>query len=186
MSTVESTRSPSCEWLHYKGTKKIRHKQIYFIRWNEKKVVSLYMMNYLLSYFGVGLYAPREMKTMSKKEINRVVTLTLWYCHYVLGTNSRKPMPKVKFFPTCEDGNYYGQYCPYDNEIQIFTDNVWKLGMLTSVIIHEYTHYLQPIKSKYYKLLKEHGYDNHPFEIEARDNERVHNRRALHYIRQNF
>jgi len=144
------------------------------------------MMNYLLSYFGVGLYSPRELSTMTKKEINRVVYLTVWYCRHVLGENRRRPIPKVKVGINKNDNGYYGEYCPVDNEIRVFTDEVRTLGTLTSVIIHEYTHYLQPIASKYYKLLKEHGYDNHPFEIEARNNERVHNRRALHYLRQNF
>lgn len=152
----------------------------------KKKVVSLYMMNYLLSYFGVGLYSPRELSTMTKKEIDRCIYLAVWYCRYTLGENPRRPIPKVKLLPVQEGTRYYGQYDPNVNEIHVFTDEVHTLGMVTSVILHEYTHYLQPIKSKYYKLLKEHGYDNHPFEIEARENERVHNRRILHYLRKNF
>ena len=172
--------------LQYKGTEKIWYKQIYFVLQIKKKVVSLYMMNYLLSYFGVGLYSPRELSTMTKKEIKRCVYLTVWYCRYELGVNKRRPVPQVKLIPVQGDTYYYGQYDPSDNEIHVFTDEVRTLGQLTSTIIHEYTHYLQPIVSKYYKLLKEHGYDNHPFEIEARENERVHNRRVLHYLRENY
>ena len=157
-----------------------------FVWPGEKKAVSLYMMNYLMSYFGVGLYSPRELSSMKKKEINRCIHLTVWYCRYVFGENSRRPIPDVRLIPVQGDTSYYGQYDPNENEIHVFTDEVRTLGQLTSVIIHEYTHYLQPIASKYYKLLKEHGYDNHPFEIEARDNEYVHNRRALNYLRQNM
>ena len=44
------------------------------------------------------------------------------------------------------------------------------LGDFIKVFIHEYTHYLQPIKTKYHKMLDECGYENHPHEIEAEDN----------------
>jgi len=145
------------------------------------------MMNYLMSsLFGIGYYSPRSLKSMSKKEINRVVYLSIWYCRYVLGENKRRDIPKVRVRKNKVNNDYYGEYCPTDNEIRVFTNEVRTLGQLTSTIIHEYTHYLQPIASKYYKLLKEHGYDNHPFEIEARDNEWAYNRKLLNYIRENF
>ena len=43
---------------------------------------------------------------------------------------------------------------------------------MVQTVIHEYAHYMQPIKSSYNKLLKEYGYDDHPMEIEAREIEK--------------
>jgi len=144
------------------------------------------MMNYLLGALGIGYYSSRPLTSLSKKEITRITFLVKWYCRYELGVNPRRPVPQVKAYPNPHDGNYYGQYDPSNNCIEIYPDECRTLGQYTSTLIHEYTHYLQPIASKYYKLLKEHGYDNHPFEIEARQNERTHNRRALNYLRQNM
>jgi hypothetical protein len=144
------------------------------------------MMNYLLGALGIGYYTNRPLSTLSKKELKRVIFLTTWYCRYELGTNFRRPVPKVVVMNNPYDEGYYGEYDPETNEIHVYGDVCKNLGRLTSTIIHEYTHYLQPIASKYYKLLKEHGYDNHPHEVEARNNEYVHNRRALIYLRQNM
>lgn len=131
-------------------------------------------------------YSNRKLSSLSKKELKKVIWLTIWYCRYELGTNPRRIVPNVVLQDNYHDEIYYGEYEPTDNEIVVFINELKTLGQLTSVIVHEYTHYLQPIVSKYYKLLKEHGYKNHPFEIEARENERVHNRRVLNYLRQNM
>ena len=145
------------------------------------------MIKLLTDILGItGYYSDRRISSLSKKELKQVIYYTVWYCRYELGENPRRPVPNVATIKNYHDSCYYGEYCPTDNQISVFTDEIRTIGQLTSTIIHEYTHYMQPIVSKYYKLLKEYGYDNHPFEIEARNNERIHNRRALNYIRKNL
>jgi hypothetical protein len=81
---------------------------------------------------------------------------------------------------------YYGLYCPVDNQISLYRDNLKTLGDFTRTFIHEYTHSLQPCRSKYAKMLDEYGYDKHPFEIEARQNEVIHNRKLLSQLRNTY
>lgn len=56
------------------------------------------------------------------------------------------------------------------NQITIYRNNINNVRDLIRVFVHEYTHSLQPIKTKYYKLLDKYGYVDHPFEIEANNN----------------
>jgi hypothetical protein len=65
----------------------------------------------------------------------------------------------------------YGEYCVVDNIISINLERNVYIRCLIKTIIHEYTHYLQPIKTKYQKLAKKHGYYDNPLEVEARYNE---------------
>ena len=69
------------------------------------------------------------------------------------------------------DNKTYGEYYVNDNLISINLERNVYVRCLIKTIIHEYTHYLQPIKSKYWKLSKKHGYYHNPFEVEARFNE---------------
>jgi diadenosine tetraphosphatase ApaH/serine/threonine PP2A family protein phosphatase len=72
--------------------------------------------------------------------------------------------------------NYCGEF---DNEnliIRIFPRRIKSKLDLIRTIIHEYTHYVQLYDSprmdrKYVKANEELGYQNNPFEIEARENE---------------
>lgn len=145
------------------------------------------MINYVLGKLGVGYYASRPLSTLTKKEINEAVHYAIWYCRYTFGHSKyNKEIPKVSIVKCPYKESYYGDYCPTKNVIRVFHDNVPTLGALTSTIIHEYTHYRQPITKKYYKLLDKYGYWNHPQEVEARETESLHNRRALHYIRTNM
>jgi hypothetical protein len=74
------------------------------------------------------------------------------------------------------DDKYCGEF---DNEnliIRIFPRRIKSKLDLIRTIIHEYTHYVQLYDSprmdrKYVKANEELGYQNNPFEIEARENE---------------
>ena len=141
------------------------------------------MMNYLLGALGIGYYSSRPLTSLSKKEITRITFLVKWYCRYELGVNPRRPVPQVKAYPNPHDGNYYGQYDPSNNCIEIYPDECRTLGQYTSTLIHEYTHYLQPVRTKYIPALITHGYWNNPFEVEARMTEKKFNRYLLSDLR---
>ena len=132
------------------------------------------MLKYILDMMGgtdkIGLST--QLDLMDKKTMREVVKLTTKYCVDTFGINNRKKTEFVVSICKQRSGEIaYGQYCPYDNKITIFYDNCPTIKHVVQTVIHEYTHYLQPVKSSYHKLLKKHGYDNHPMEIEARNME---------------
>ena len=85
----------------------------------------------------------------------------------------RRSVMKVMVFR--ETGGDYGYYCDQNNWLVINLDVTPNIRMLIRSTIHEYTHTLQPVKTNYAKLYDEHGYNNHPYEIEARNNEMLIN-----------
>lgn len=69
---------------------------------------------------------------------------------------------------------YYGLYCPENHRISIFRNNINSVDKYVQVYIHEWTHSIQKgIKKNYAKMSYKYGYHNNPFEIEARENEKI-------------
>ena len=129
-------------------------------------------------------YSSTPLSSIGDDELIHIVSHMFEFCEKHLGVNNRyKTFPLVQFSDINEKGNY-AEYDPYKNVIRIFK-TIKTLGQFTSTFIHEYTHYLQPCKTKYSKLMKEHGYEFHPFESEARMNEYLYNRKLLSYLRKN-
>ena len=130
-----------------------------------------HILDILLGSSKLGLNT--QVDNMDIKSIRNVIKNTTKYCVDTFGINKRK---KTEFTVSiCKQRGgekSYGQYCPYENKITIHYDNCTKLKDLIQTVIHEYTHYMQPVKSSYHKLLKKYGYDNHPMEIEAREMEK--------------
>jgi hypothetical protein len=102
-----------------------------------------------------------------------------------MGVNNRKRTGLTYSYGKDEEG-FYGFYCPFANHIRVSTEECTTVGRLTSTFIHEYTHYLQPVRTKYVSALKEHGYWNNPYEVEARMMEKKLNRYLLSDLRANL
>lgn len=126
-----------------------------------------------------------KLGTLSPRKIKALTILCLEYCENVLGVNKRKrTQVEINVSKGCEDNKTLaGWYDPIENEISIMLDSCKTVGNFTATFVHEYTHYLQPCRTKYHKLLEEHGYTNHPFELEAYGNEIKHNRKLLNIVR---
>lgn len=118
------------------------------------------------------LLTPREQK--------KIVRLTIQWCRESFGENHRRknefsvyvgPQPKrlLKKY-----GKYYGCYDCMENKLSVFPENNKNIKELIQTTIHEYTHYTQPIRSKYYKLEQQYGYTRNPFEVVARKNEELY------------
>ena len=120
------------------------------------------------------------------KTMRSIVYLTISWCMDNLGTNKRRKnlldisVKKERASTKC------GQFHPIHNKITIYHDNNEYIKDLIGTTIHEYTHYLQPIRSKYAVLLKSLGYDNHPMEIEAVNNEIKHTKNCWEIIRRSL
>lgn len=123
-----------------------------------------------------------KVSDLTKKELHTFIQGLYKLCVDNLGVNNRK---RTKL--TCDleyiSSKNYGWYCPTDNKVIISIYNCKTIGQLTSAFIHEYTHSLQPCLTKYNKLYKSHGYNNHPFEIEARENEKIYTNLLLREFR---
>ena len=108
---------------------------------------------------------------LSDKQLEKLTALCHIACITEMGINRRKKKFLTLSVEDTSGRNTYGEYDPIINEIKIFVDNSNTIFEFISTFIHEYTHYLQPIRTKYYKLLDEFGYEKHPHEIQARNNE---------------
>lgn len=90
------------------------------------------------------------------------------YCGERLGIN-RRHKTGIRFSIRKGYGNklLMGNYDPYNNIITIYWNRVSNVREFIHTFIHEYVHSLQPIRTKYFKLLDEVGYERHPHELEC-------------------
>ena len=128
------------------------------------------------------IYSKTPTDTLTKKQIRQVLSFCAEWCHANMGVNNRKRSDLTYSFGKDEDG-FYGFYCPFVNHIRLSLTECKTVGRLTSSFIHEYTHYLQPVRTKYVPLLATHGYWDNPFEVEARMIEKKFNRYLLSDLR---
>lgn len=128
------------------------------------------------------IYSNTPTDTLTKKQIKKALSFCSQWCYENMGVNNRKRSDLTYSYGSDTDG-FFGYYCPINNHIHVSVGECKTLGRLTSTFIHEYTHYLQPVRTKYLKSLKEHGYWDCPFEVEARTMEKKLNRYLLSEMR---
>ena len=128
------------------------------------------------------IYSNTPTDILTKKQIKKVLSFCSQWCYENMGVNNRKRSDLTYSYGSDTDG-FFGYYCPINNHIHVSVGECKTLGRLTSTFIHEYTHYLQPVRTKYLKSLKEHGYWDCPFEVEARTMEKKLNRYLLSEMR---
>jgi len=129
-----------------------------------------------------------KLNTLSDKQIKGLLEFCHKYCEITFGRNNRKRTP-LKLYATHSAKGHKktcGWYCPFSNEITIFIKTCKTVREFTSTFLHEYTHYMQPCRTKYAKLLKQHGYEKHPFEIQAFSTEKFYNKKLLSILRQSY
>jgi len=130
------------------------------------------MLNNILDMMIGGVRLNTRVDNMDTKSIRRVVKYTTKYCVDTFGINKRKRTEFVVSIIKQRGGvKSFGMYSADDNKITIHHNNCPTLKDLIQTTIHEYTHYKQPVKSSYEKLLKKYGYNDHPMEIQAREME---------------
>lgn len=110
--------------------------------------------------------------THSRKRI--IAQKTLEWCKANMGSRRAKLTLKVrKAGTTARQTQEVGHFKYWCNEMVIHWDLCESVRSIVTTVIHEYTHYLQPMEKHYVELYHIHGYQKHPFEIEARSNEKL-------------
>lgn len=125
------------------------------------------------------IYCNTKIKDIDSKVFNIIINQAAKFCRNKIGSKKGIGLLMVDK----SERQYFGAYDIESNEIVIYMDVCKTVGEFTRTFIHEWTHSLQPCEKMYMKLLKKHGYDNHPFEIEAVDNEKKYNRVLLKELR---
>jgi Zn-dependent peptidase ImmA (M78 family) len=143
------------------------------------------MLNYIIDMMmGSGLRLNTRVENLDRATLREVVKYATQYCTDTFGTRKKKVPFSVSIVKQRSGEPAYGQYCPYDNKLFIYHNNCPTVKLVIQTVIHEYTHYLQPVKTKYHKLMDIYGYDDHPMEIEARDMEQEHYKDCWNYIKE--
>ncbi len=131
------------------------------------------------------IIASTKLSTLSKYKIRKISNIILKFCQETFGPSRNKLYPTFCLSFKADTGTF-GVYDGVDNLITIYPKECKTVSVLTSTIIHEWTHSKQNIIGKYNKLLKKFGYENHPMEIEARETEKKWNRKALNYMKKHL
>lgn len=133
-----------------------------------------------------------KLEDIPMDDLVDIASSTWDYLKKKLGTKRRKQPLSLELFGGETEDEYCGAYFPHSVKILVYLKHNKYLRDFIQTIIHEYTHYLQPIIKRYATLMKKFGgdYDRHPFEVEARNNEYSYYRdcwktvkRELNYIK---
>lgn len=130
------------------------------------------------------IYLNTKIDKIGRQKAVSIANMALRWCRRTLGTNKRKKhLPKwyiQKSIDLDSDYHYHGEYDPVDNEIYIYWDTFDTVADLISTCIHEWTHQLQPLLTKYDP---DADYESNPYELEARQNESLHGPACWDYIK---
>jgi hypothetical protein len=69
------------------------------------------------------------------------------------------------------DNNLYGWYLQESHRIYININTCKTVKQFIKTFVHEYTHSIQPVKTRYRQYSKVFGYMDNPYEVHARANE---------------
>ena len=114
------------------------------------------------------IYLNTKVQGLGRAPAVKIANMALRWCRRELGVNKRK-----KFDPIWSVVKGYdtdcGAYDADDNEVWVYWDQCETVRELIATCIHEWTHQLQPIRTKYYKYPG--SYSRNPYERQARRNE---------------
>ena len=116
----------------------------------------------------INLNTPIER--LGRQPTVRIANMALRWCRREFGTNNRKKYEPVWSIVKGFEPDVCGQYDDTDNEVYIFWDQCEDVRELIATCIHEWTHQLQPITTKYYKYPG--SYSRNPYERQARYREK--------------
>jgi len=118
------------------------------------------------------IYKSTRLTSIGRKEIVRIANMAFRWCRTNMGVNRRKKYQPAWYIRKSLDDTTFdaGEYDAHDNEIYIYWNNCETVEDLIVAIVHEWTHQLQPILTKYDW---DSDYHTNPYEVEARRNEKI-------------
>jgi len=116
------------------------------------------------------IYLNTPIAHLGREPAVRIANMALRWCKKTFGVNNRKKYEPIwTIHKGCGD-NVCGEYDDADNEVHIYWDQCEDVKELIATCIHEWTHQLQPITTKYYKYPG--SYSRNPYERQARYKEK--------------
>lgn len=122
-----------------------------------------------------------KLKNLERGPTIRIATLALRWCRDTLGVNNRKKYKPAWTINKGYDADIVGEYDDEQNEVFIYYGGIDDVKELIQTCIHEWTHQLQPITTKYYKYPG--SYSRNPYERQARYNELKHYKPCWDHIK---
>jgi len=129
------------------------------------------------------IYLSTPISRLGRQPTVRIANMALRWCERELGVNNRKKYKPVWTVRKGDVPDLCGEYDDEDNEVYVYWDNCDTVRELIQTCIHEWTHQLQPIRTKYYKYPG--SYSRNPYEREARRNEDKYTKECWTHIKQN-
>jgi hypothetical protein len=110
------------------------------------------------------------LKDLNRSELLRLNSALKNVCELILG---KKNGIIIRTYNK-SNNNHFAYYDYNDCSIRIFRKDIKTVDFYVKVFIHEWTHSLQKgLKRKYSLMVSKYGYWNNPYEIEARENEKL-------------
>jgi hypothetical protein len=113
-----------------------------------------------------------DTRDLSLSKVKEVAKLTLMYSVAKFGVHKYKRVPTVSVINN-PNNKFYGMFDCGTNRIVVNRAYAVNVKLMVQTILHEYTHYLQNMNT-YIQLYKKVGYDNHPYEVDARNSEKLY------------
>lgn len=128
-----------------------------------------------------------DIKTLSTPKQRKIILEAMYWCIEELGMSPRlNSFPDLKLINKADSG-LYGEYLSGAHKILIYPDENDNLRRLIDTAIHEFTHSCQRfISVRYYAASEKHGYNNNPFEVEARKIARENRTACLKHLQKVF
>lgn len=114
------------------------------------------------------IYLNTPIEKLGRVDAVRIANMVLRWCKKELGVNKRKKFDPIWSIVKGDEG-LCGEYDHYENEVHVYWDQCENVRELIATCIHEWTHQLQPIRTKYFKYPG--TYSRNPYERQARRNE---------------
>lgn len=128
------------------------------------------------------IYLNTKVQGLGRAPAVSIAQMAMRWCKRELGINKRKKFEPIWSIVKGDDTDC-GAYDADDNEVWIYWDQCEDVRELIATCIHEWTHQLQPIRTKYYKYPG--SYSRNPYEREARRNEEKYTKQCWTHIKQN-
>jgi hypothetical protein len=109
-----------------------------------------------------------------RKDVVRIGKMAETWCRNHMGLNNKKQLQIVVcYWKSFEGDTDMGEYDPQDHSIHIYYNNIANVKELLQTVIHEWTHSLQPLTSKW-REYNDIAYSRNPYEREAYKSEALY------------